>query len=325
MWKRPESRFDAASALSTGARDGQEDAVLIDFPVGTDTGFAVLADGMGGHSAGEVASRQVVTHIYATLKLNAEKFSEHTAELPRLLDEGLHNANAAVHDYVRQHPRLEGMGSTLVALALVEGRAQWISVGDSPLYLLRNGALQQLNQNHSVGSEVDLMVQAGTMDADTARFHPDRNCLTSAITGSRIAHTDCPSEAFELRPGDILLLASDGVQFLSNEQIARVLTRYRRRSAAEIAGQLLSAVEALSDPDQDNISLSVIKVNHTRTQMRAAHVSLPTFRSRRSRENKYANGRYSRAITSPVTANVPMSPPNSIGRKLLAAKPLSTA
>lgn len=283
MWNRHEARFDAACALSQGARDAQEDTVLIDFPVGSDTGFAVLADGMGGHSAGDIASRQVVTHLYATLKLNAEAFSEHAGELPRLFNEGLSHANAAVRDHIRQHPRLHGMGSTLVALALVEGRASWISVGDSPLYLLRNGTLKQINQNHSVAHDIDLMVESGAMDAETARFHPDRNCLTSAITGSQIPQIDCPEEALELRAGDILLIASDGLQFLSNDQITRILTRYRRRSAAEITAQLMSSVEGLADPEQDNISVSVIKVNHTRPTMRAAQTAKPTFKSSRSR------------------------------------------
>jgi serine/threonine protein phosphatase PrpC len=285
MWQRPETRFDAACALSLGARGGQEDAVLIDFPVGTDTGFAVLADGMGGHSAGDIASRQTVSHLYATLKLNSEAFADHTAELPRLLKEGLSNANDAVRDHIRQHPRLHGMGTTLVCLAIVEGRAHWISVGDSPLYLLRNGELKQLNQNHSVAHDIDLMVKSGAMDAETARFHPDRNCLTSAITGGQIAQVDCPEDAFELRSGDMLLAASDGLQFLDIGQITRILTRYRRRSAAEIAGHLLSAIDALADPDQDNTSLSLIKVNHVRPTMRQAPVSKPTFKSRRSRES----------------------------------------
>lgn len=284
MWQKPETRFDAACALTIGARDGQEDAVLIDFPVGADTGFAVLADGMGGHSAGDIASRQTVSHFYATLKMNAEAFADHTAELPRLLNEGLDQANSAVRDHIRQHPRLHGMGTTLVCLALVEGRAHWISVGDSPLYLLRNGDLKQLNQNHSVAHDIDLMVKSGAMDEDTARFHPDRNCLTSAITGGQIAQVDCPEDAFELRAGDMLLLASDGLQFLEHAQIARIMTRYRRRSAAEIAGHLLSAIDTLGDPDQDNTSLSLIKVNHTRPTMRQAHVVKPTFKSRRTRE-----------------------------------------
>ena len=283
MWRTPEARFDSACAISRGKRDTQEDAVVADFAVGADAGFAVLADGMGGHSAGEIASRHVITQLYAALKFSAESYDSNAAALPDIMTQGLEAANASIRDHIRQHPRLHGMGSTLVCLALVERHAHWISVGDSPLYLLRGGALKQLNQNHSYGHELDLMVKSGAMAADEAKFHPDRSALTSAITGGQIAKTDCPAQAFELAAGDILLLASDGAQYLGDDQIARVLTKYRRRSATDIAMQLLSAIEALGDPDQDNISLSVIKVNHIRPNITRAQIEKPTFRSRRRR------------------------------------------
>jgi serine/threonine protein phosphatase PrpC len=285
MWRAPETRFDSACAISIGARDTQEDAVISDFPVGADTGFAVLADGMGGHSAGEIASRHVITQLYAALKFNSESYAENASALPGIMAQGLDTANAAIRDHVRQHPRLHGMGSTLICLALVEGRAHWVSVGDSPLYLLRGGVLSQLNQNHSKAHEFDLLVKSGAMDAEEALLHPDRSALTSAIFGGEIAYADCPEKAFELMAGDMLLLASDGLQFLSDAQIARILAKHRRRSAAEIASHLMAAIGALADDNQDNVSLSVIKVNHVRPNIARAQISKPTFKSSRPRHH----------------------------------------
>ena len=281
MWRLPETRFDGACAISIGARDSQEDAVVSDFPVGADTGFAVLADGMGGHKAGEVASYHVITQLYAALKFSSKNYAENASLLPSILEQGLDGANAAIRDHVRQNPHLHGMGSTLVCLALVEGRAHWVSVGDSPLYLLRGGAMRQLNQNHSKAHELDLLVESGAMDVDEAQDHPDRNALTSAVFGGQIAHLDCPKEAFELKAGDILLLASDGLQFLSDTQIARILTKHRRRPAAEIANHLMAAIRNLAHKDQDNVSLSVIKVNHVRPNIARAEISKPTFKTSR--------------------------------------------
>lgn len=288
MWRRPEARFDGACAISIGQRNTQEDAVITDFPVGSDTGFAVVADGMGGHSAGEVASRHVITQLYAAMKFSTESYAEDPSALPGIMSQGLDAANDAVRDHIRQHPRLRGMGSTLVCLALVEGRAHWLSVGDSPLYVLRDSALKQLNQNHSYAHDLDLMVKSGALDEDEAKVHPDRGALTSAITGDQIAKTDCPETAFDLRAGDILVLASDGLQFLGDAQIGRILSKNRKKTAASICTHLMAAIDDLADTDQDNVALSVIKVNHTRPNIARAQISKPTFRS--SRQRKAVNG-----------------------------------
>ncbi|MEO0990367.1 MAG: protein phosphatase 2C domain-containing protein [Pseudomonadota bacterium] len=260
MSESRELRFDVATALSVGQRDHQEDAVVTDFAYGTDSGFAVLADGMGGHAAGDVASKLVVTEVFSALKFGTEDpdtFSEQAAEI--LLD-AARIANESVRMHMEGNPDTEGMGSTLLAPVIVNSQLYWISVGDSPLYLFREGRLYQLNDDHSLAPQIDLMAAQGLIEPEVARNHPDRNALTSVLFGEAIPQVDCPEEPFELEPGDILVMASDGLQFLSNSEISALLRARGRRSSADIVQTLLTALEKLEDPEQDNVSICIVKV-----------------------------------------------------------------
>jgi PPM family protein phosphatase len=269
MWRSPEPRFDVASAVSQGGRDYQEDAIVTDFPFGADSGLVVLADGMGGHAAGDVASKIVVTEVFSTLKFYSANFADQEHAIPQFLTTAAVNANEIVRQHVSDNPETRGMGSTLVSVVLVENRMFWMSIGDSPLYHFRNGKLAQLNEDHSMAPQIDFMVQSGLLDPEIGRNHPDRNCLTSVILGDRVARSDCPQQPFVLDVGDIVVVSSDGLQFLENAQIEKLLHRYRRKTAAEIAGYLLDAIHALGDPDQDNCAFSVIKLNHNKPVIRA--------------------------------------------------------
>ncbi|EBA13754.1 PP2C family protein-serine/threonine phosphatase [Roseobacter sp. CCS2] len=269
MWRSPEPRFDVASAICQGGRDYQEDAIVTDFPFGADSGVVVLADGMGGHAAGDVASKIVVTEVFSELKFESANFADFESEIPRFLTESASNANSYVRDHVESHPETRGMGATLVSVILIENRMYWMSIGDSPLYHYRAGKMKQLNEDHSMAPQIDFMVQQGLLDEEAGKNHPDRNCLTSVILGDRVAKSDCPKTPFELQVGDIVIVSSDGLQYLDDPKIQKILHRYRRKKAAEIAGYLLEAIEALADPDQDNCTFSVIKLNHNKPVIRA--------------------------------------------------------
>ncbi len=269
MWRSPEPRFDVASAICQGGRDYQEDAIVADFPFGADSGVVVLADGMGGHAAGDVASKIVVTEVYSELKFQSANFTDFETEIPQYLTAAAVNANNVVREHVMENPDTRGMGATLVSLVLIENRMFWMSIGDSPLYHFRAGKMQQLNEDHSMAPQIDFMVKSGLLDPEAGKNHPDRNCLTSVILGDRVAKSDCPKTPFELQVGDIVVVSSDGLQYLEEDKIQKILHRYRRKKAAEIAGYLLEAIEALADPDQDNCTFSVIKLNHNKPVIRA--------------------------------------------------------
>ena len=270
-------QFDVATALGQGMREIQEDAIVTDFPAGMDVGFVVLADGMGGHAAGEIASAILVTEVFAELKFKMADLKLHEDSLPAILRHAAMTANACIRDYVSENPENYGMGATLVAPVLVEDRLYWISVGDSPLYLHRGGVLQQLNEDHSMAPQIDKMVASGIISARDGRLHPDRNCLLSVLLGDGIAKIDCPEDPVKVREGDVLVIASDGLQTLSDDDISSILTANEDRSGNEIAYALLSAVTAIGDVDQDNTAISVIKINRRKT----AAVAVPQYRSRR--------------------------------------------
>jgi hypothetical protein len=185
-------------------------------------------------------------------------------------------ANETLRQHTRSHPETEGMGATLVVPCLVENRLYWISVGDSPLFLYRGGRLIQLNEDHSMAPQIDFMVKSGLMDAETGANHPDRNCLISVLMGTRIPKIDCPTKPYELRAGDIVICSSDGLQFLTNAQIERVLGKYAKKRSTEIAERLLEELQKLDDPDQDNISFTIIKVNDASVRPKENRVPRPS-------------------------------------------------
>ena len=252
--------FDVASAVSIGQRDVQEDALICDFPIGAPLGFAVLSDGMGGHAAGDTASKIVVTEVFAELKLQSGDPDALEADITSILQGAAHSANDCIGAHSGSNPEAKGMGATLVAPVLLRDHLYWVSVGDSPLFLFRDSALSQLNQDHSMAPQIDFLARTGLIEFEDACNHPDRQCLTSVLAGCDIARIDCPETPVQLQGGDIVIAASDGLQFLDDDEICDLLNEYSTDSSARIAAALLRCLEELDDPDQDNVSFCVIRV-----------------------------------------------------------------
>ncbi len=266
--------YDVASAMVRGEREIQEDALAADFRVGSEFGFVVLSDGMGGHAAGDVASNIVVTEVFSELKLRSGDLERTLDGISGILSAAAISANQCLREHVARDPDTTGMGATLVAPVLSGYRLHWISIGDSPLYLFREGALRQLNEDHSLAPQIDCMVKSGMISESDGRDHPDRNCLTSALLGDEIPLIDCPEQAFTLQHDDILIAASDGLQFLTDVRIQEILAEFRDKDSSEIAERLISGIEGLHDPYQDNVCFTVIKVvDHAAAGVRQALAS----------------------------------------------------
>ncbi|MCG6883158.1 MAG: protein phosphatase 2C domain-containing protein [Silicimonas sp.] len=275
MHKAPDIRYDVASVLNRGCRDYQEDAIATDFPIGAEFGYAVLSDGMGGHAAGDVASKIVVTEVFSELKFQTSDIQGLTENMGDVLKSAAVSANECMAAHAMNNPQTAGMGATLVAPVFIGSSLYWISIGDSPLYLMRGGRLRQLNEDHSLGPHIDYMVRSGMMPEDIGRNHPDRNALTSVLIGEPIERIDCPSRPFQLKDGDILVVASDGLQFLSNRQITQIVSENGDKPSADIAKLLLEELQVLDDPEQDNVCFSVIKVFLEPTEDEADHARDP--------------------------------------------------
>ena len=260
-----ELSFDTAWAIDKGQRCYQEDALISVFDDLADVGLVVLSDGMGGHTAGDVASDIVVTETHRVLNEALKGSPSAKSDLPASLLKAAYSSNRRISDHVAEHPSTEGMGATLLACVLVDSSLYWVSVGDSPLLLYRDGSLRQLNEDHSMTPQLEFMVSAGLLTQEEADTHPDRNVLTSALMGDDISKIDCPQDPLALQDGDILITASDGLQILSNDEIARALRRCGSADSEQIAQELMSLVLEFGDPDQDNISLSVVKAGQPAT------------------------------------------------------------
>jgi protein phosphatase len=242
-----------ASAQLTGARERQEDAVAIHAPVadsGTRAGevLLVLADGMGGHTGGEVAGRLVVERFCAA-------YAESRSEITDALRSSLGLANEALAEAVASEPTLQGMGTTLVCCVIKDDRLYWISVGDSPLWLCRDMMLQRLNADHSMVPLLNDMVRTGLMSREKARADPRRNQLRSAVAGRAIAMVDLCDAPLQLQPGDLVMLASDGVETLTGDELAGLLQDAETPALDTLAGKVMAGIEAAAASNQDNASL----------------------------------------------------------------------
>jgi protein phosphatase len=257
--------FEHAVATTQGSRDYQEDTAAF-WPNGQDPfagaaaltcawsgSFAVLADGMGGHAGGALASRMACESFLATA------ISAGSTDLHARLHAALDAANAAIANKVDADPLLSGMGSTLIGAAFSEQGVEWISVGDSPLYLYRRGEIALLNEDHSLAPELDRLVAAGRLSPAEARRDPRRHMLRSAVTGDEIDLIDISQRPLPLEDGDYIVLASDGVETLDTQEIARIIQGYGADGPQAVARALIRSIEAMRAPYQDNATVLVVR------------------------------------------------------------------
>jgi len=261
MATAPDLRIEAATGLSLGSRDMQEDAVLCDVPQGGAAGIVALADGLGGHAGGALASRIAVSTALGELAGNRTSEGTLAGDLPALLRVAAEAANHAVLAQADAAPEVAGMGTTLLVAVVQEGALHWISVGDSPLFLMRGGALCQLNETHSLATHLDLLVKVGEMAPDEAAQHPGRSCLTSALGGHAIERVDCPAAPVPLASGDVVVAASDGILTLRPDEIRATIAKAGGAGSADLAARLLDAVASAGCAAQDNVSVAVLRTD----------------------------------------------------------------
>jgi len=241
-----------AAKEDVGQRSAQED--YSSFQVGTGEGelLAVLADGMGGHSGGQVASHKAVNAFQAMFR------SYPSGSVATKLGVSLNQANTELLNAVRDKPELDGMGCTLVGAYFSEEGLHWISVGDSPLFLYRGGALTRLNADHSMTPVIEESVRRGSITRQDALSHPDRHALRSAVTGTDITLIDTSTAPVPLLQDDVVILASDGLLTLSDKEICSVIQGKFGASARDLSHALISAVVAKNKTRQDNTTVQVV-------------------------------------------------------------------
>src|SRR5687768_15881833 len=239
------------SAIDTGrARTNNEDSVAVDAP----TALAVLADGMGGYNAGEVASGMVTSFIKAELGRWLQEASDSATdtEVRRAMDICVDNANRAIFNAANSNPQYAGMGTTLVVGVFRDMRLLMGHVGDSRAYRLRAGRLQQITRDHSLLQE---QIDAGLITPEQAAFSANKNLVTRAVGVEDTVLLE--THLHDLVPGDMYLLCSDGLlDMLDDDSIAQVLNGH---DAIDDAGTAL--IDAANDAGgKDNIAVVLVRV-----------------------------------------------------------------
>ena len=233
------------------------------YSVRPDVGLYMVADGMGGHVAGEVASRIAVEAIEAFTEETAGADKNRTWPFPfepsisleaNRLKAAFRLANRRIAGAISESQDLRGMATTASALLIGPTNACVAHVGDSRVYVLKEGALQQITHDHSW---VEEQVRAGTMSATAARQHPWRNVVTRALSGGEDPEVDVTE--VHLEAGERVLLCSDGLfAVVPDQQIANILSDPKAK-LEEICKGLIDAANAAGGPD--NITALVLQVD----------------------------------------------------------------
>ncbi len=235
-------------------REQNEDSIATN----PEIGLAVLADGMGGHQAGEVASRMAVDvvtrHVLEALARNPgadEGFAGNTAPEIRAVSDAIKIANTAIYEVARTRPECAGMGSTLVVVVFFGSRLCVGHVGDSRLYRLRQGKLEQLTQDHSVIQE---LVNRGLLTHEEARQTIGKNLVTRALGVDSNVVPDIGEQSLE--DEDIYLLCSDGLNdMIPDEEIERMLAQGKDDLGAT-ASRLVAVANERGGPDNISVILT---------------------------------------------------------------------
>ena len=234
------SDWQTCALTDVGIRRKHNEDSVISRP---EAGLWAVADGMGGHEAGDVASKMVVDALADIPR--AENFSVFVDQV----EDALLTVNHALREHAAREFAGRMMGTTVVVMTADQGYGACIWAGDSRLYQLRDGDLQQISRDHS---QVQKLVDAGVLSEEEAESHPNANVITRAIGGSPDLVLDVV--LFEIRPGDRFLLCSDG---LYNEVGKPAMTEALSADGVEAAAQQLMS-GALDAGARDNVSVIVV-------------------------------------------------------------------
>lgn len=225
----------------------QDFIYLSETPIGNLPNVFIVADGMGGHNAGDYASRYAVETVVEEIGASFEK------NPVKIMGRAIDKANAMIRQKAREDVSLNGMGTTMVIATCMGRYLEVANVGDSRLYVVHENRIEQVTQDHSL---VEEMVRMGGIDRASARNHPDKNIITRAIGARDYIEADFFN--LELETGDMILLCSDGLtNMIEDDIIYRILTNGR-----SLKNRVEELVEtANQNGGKDNISVIVIELS----------------------------------------------------------------
>ena len=227
-------------------RANNEDAIYINNEgLGGIPNLFVVADGMGGHNAGEVASRKAIAAFCDFLKSNSD-----FEYIQDLLAQGLVHANLLVHEEASSNPAYTGMGTTFSACTVANNNLYYAHVGDSRIYIIRQDGISQLTRDHSLVAD---MVEEGAVTHEEARSHPNKNIITRAVGTDN--HVNVDKGYFSLDGVKYVLLCSDGLTDMLNDIEIFEILQAKGNLNEKIDSLVNRALQAGGD---DNISVIVM-------------------------------------------------------------------
>lgn len=229
-------------------RPVNEDRAVV-FPDVNGYTLAVVADGMGGHQAGETASQMAIEGILEELR-KLERGNS-SGEWEAAISQAIEHANGNIYRYASEHEEYHGMGTTVVAAVANYDTLVIGHIGDSRAYLISGETISQLTEDHSLVNE---LVRNGQITADEAQSHPRRNVLTRALGTDFQVQADIRS--FSWKPGDIVLLCSDGLSGLVKEELLLEILRTADDLDRKVNRLVEQALEAGGD---DNVTVVLIE------------------------------------------------------------------
>ena len=251
------SALEFASATDPGrVRSHNEDSIGTDPQIG----LAVLADGMGGYNAGEVASGIAVAVVsaetrraFAARSLHAVDAGTGQTEAERVAREHSAKANTSIFEAARSQPQYSGMGTTLVVALFFDNRVCVAHVGDSRLYRLRGESFEQITRDHSLLQE---QIDSGMITREAAKLSQNKNLVTRALGID--AEVDTEVHVHETRPGDTYLLCSDGLSDMVGDEDMQLTLTSLQANLQLAAEQLVQ--QANDNGGRDNISVILVRV-----------------------------------------------------------------
>lgn len=250
---------DFAARQYRGRRENQEDYYAFADATAPEEDplsrlLLVIGDGLGAHSGGNVAS-------YLAVGSFIKSYHENDLAPAWRLRVALEAANETLGIMLNRLPPIaNSMGTTLLALLVTPTTLQWISVGDSPMFLYREGKVRRVNADHSLAPLLEDRVRSGELTAEEAAHHPDRHTLQSAVLGYPLTLVDSVMDPLPLQKGDIIVGASDGILTLSDKQLEELLSFGRHTTADKIADAIIFAIRRVNLERQDNATVGVIKI-----------------------------------------------------------------
>lgn len=259
------AKFDLSKAIEMVARSdtgkvrrNNEDAVFANAKLG----LAVLADGMGGHNAGEVASNMAITALGSELEhafIKSPPYQRTGNQVPHahahaVLSDVIHRTNAAVHMAAQSNPKLAGMGTTLVVVQFYDNKLAVAHVGDSRLYRLRNGQLEQLTRDHSLLQE---QIDKGMITPEAARHAPSKNLVTRALGVDTTVATELGEH--DTLVGDVYLLCSDGLTDMADDREIETMLKAFSSNLQRCAAELVQMANEHGGRDNVSVILAGIR------------------------------------------------------------------